>query len=85
MSRSYPCIQRVEASRKSRIKSAGPMELSARRSRISEKTDSLLCINGMVFLLSLLTAAGTIERAPLIAVIALGVMAVTVERIRRIA
>ena len=82
MTNSYPYICKVTPQRRSRLHLVARNTRSAHRSTTCEKEASTFR-HGLTFIGSLLAAAATIDAAPVIAVIALGVMAWAVEKIRR--
>jgi len=82
MTNSYTYIKTVQGSR------SLPGRLGGRSKRVSigsKRSEAKASISrlGALFLTSLLLAVGTIDAAPVVAVIALGVMAWSVEKIRR--
>ena len=82
MTNSYSYISKVTPQRRSRLHLVARSTQSAHRSTTCAKEASTFR-HGLTFIGSLLMAAATIDAAPVIAVIALGVMAWSVEQIRR--
>lgn len=81
MTDSYPYICKVTPQRKSRLHLVARNTRLARKSTTCEREASTFR-HGLTFIGSLLMAAATIDAAPVIAVIALGVMAWAVNQIR---
>lgn len=82
MTSSYSYISKVTPQRRSRLHLVARSMQSARKSTTCAREASTFR-HGLTFIGSLLMAAATIDAAPAIAVIELGVMAWTVEKIRR--
>lgn len=82
MTDSYPYIYKVTPRRRLRRCSAAQSMLLDRKSITCAKRE-LTYRRGLMFIASLFMAAATIDAAPVIAVIALGIMAWSVEQIRR--
>ena len=82
MTSSYSYISEVTPQRRSRLHLVARSTPSARKSTTCAREASTFR-HGLTFIGSLLVAAATIDAAPVIAVIALGVMAWSVEQIRR--
>ena len=86
MKNSYACIEKVEPIRRSPRHSVRRSEPVRRERGISQNREESKCgILGcsISFMAALLTAAATIDAAPVIAVIALGVMAWAVNQINK--
>ena len=81
MANSYRYIREVQVSRSLPNRLGGRSKRVCTDSRHSEKKASVSRL-GALFLTSLLLAAGTIDAAPVIAVIALAMMAWAVNQIR---
>ena len=73
MSYSYPYISQVSLKQKSRRKLAGRLMRSHQDCTTSEST-AMTFRHGIMFVTGLLTAAATIDEAPLIALAALALM-----------
>ena len=82
MTNSYSYISEVTPQRRSRLHLVARNTQSARKFTTCAKEASTFR-HGLMFIGSLLLAAATIDAAPVIAVIALGVMAWSVEKIRK--
>ena len=82
MTSSYSYISKVTPQRKSRLHLVARSTPSAHRFTTCEREASTFR-HGLMFIGSLLTAAATIDAAPVIAVIALGVMAWAVNQINK--
>lgn len=82
MTNSYPYICKVTPQRRSRLHLVARSTQSARRSTTCAREASTFR-HGLMFIGSLLAAAATIDAAPVIAVIALGVMALAVNQINK--
>ena len=82
MTSSYSYISKVTAQSRSRLHLVARSTQSARKSTTCER-EALTFRHGLTFIGSLLTAAATIDAAPVIAVIALAMMAWSVEKIRK--
>ena len=82
MTNSYSYISKVTPQRRSRLHLVARNTRSAHRSTTCEREASVFR-HGLTFIGSLLMAAATIDAAPAIAVIALGIMAWSMEKIRK--
>ena len=82
MTSSYSYISKVTPQRRSRLHLVARSTQSARKSTTCAKEASTFR-HGLTFIGSLLLAAATIDAAPVIAVIALGVMAWAVNQINK--
>ncbi len=82
MTSSYSYISKVTPQRRSRLHLVARNTQSAHRSTTCEREASTFR-HGLTFIGSLLMAAATIDAAPVIAVIALGVMAWAVNQINK--
>ena len=82
MTDSYPYICKVTPQRRSRLHLVARSTPSAHRSTTCAREASTFR-HGLTFIGSLLLAAATIDAAPVIAVIALGVMAWAVNQINK--
>ena len=82
MTDSYPYIRKVIAQSRLHLPLAARSTRSARRSTTCAREASVFR-HGLTFIGSLLMAAATIDAAPVIAVIALALMAWSVEQINK--
>mgnify|MGYP003312381588 CR=1 FL=1 len=73
MNYSYPYISQVSLKQKSRRKLAGRL-IRSHRDCTSSASEAMTFRHGIMFVTGLLTAAATIEEAPLIALAALAMM-----------
>ena len=86
MKNSYACIKRVEPMRRSRMHSVRRLEPVRQEHGSSQSREDSRCgipAYSISFMAALLLAAATIDAAPVIAVIALGVMAWAVNQINK--